>query len=209
MLCRPSSSSLPLALFLIQSFFYVDHGEIVRQLTLRNYVRFFTDAAFVPVFLRTCLLCLGVAAISVAFAYPVAYLLAQPARPAEIRADARLRHPADDELHHQDLRDPRHPRRQRLPQPDSPLPRHHRPAADLPHLQSPGRPPDALGDPPALRDPADLHRARAHPAEHPRRLRRPRRLVLPDVPLGDLAAQPAGHDRRRRPSPSCSRSAIS
>jgi spermidine/putrescine transport system permease protein len=67
---------LPLVLFLIQSFFYVDHGEIVRQLTLRNYVRFFTDAAFVPVFLRTCLLCLGVAAISVAFAYPVAYLLA-------------------------------------------------------------------------------------------------------------------------------------
>lgn len=67
---------LPLGLFLIQSFFYVDHGQEVRELTLRNYVRFFNDAAFVPVFLRTCLLCLAVAAIAVAFAYPVAYLLA-------------------------------------------------------------------------------------------------------------------------------------
>ncbi len=67
---------LPLGLFLIQSFFYVDHGQEVREFTVRNYVRFFNDAAFVPVFLRTCLLCLAVAVIAVAFAYPVAYLLA-------------------------------------------------------------------------------------------------------------------------------------
>ena len=67
---------LPLALFLIQSFFYVDHGQEIRELTLRNYARIFTDAVFVPVFLRTCVLCLAVAVIAVAFAYPVAYLLA-------------------------------------------------------------------------------------------------------------------------------------
>ena len=67
---------LPLVLFLIQSFFYVDHGDIVREPTLRNYVRFFADAAFVPVFFRTCALSLGVAVICVLFAYPVAYLLA-------------------------------------------------------------------------------------------------------------------------------------
>ena len=67
---------LPLVLFLIQSFYYVDHGEIVRELTLRNYERFFTDRAFLPVFIKTCELCLGVAAITVAFGYPVAYLLA-------------------------------------------------------------------------------------------------------------------------------------
>jgi spermidine/putrescine transport system permease protein len=67
---------LPLVLFLIQSFYYVDHGQEVHELTFRNYVRFFTDAAFVPVFLRTCVLCLAVAMIAVAFAYPVAYLLA-------------------------------------------------------------------------------------------------------------------------------------
>jgi spermidine/putrescine transport system permease protein len=67
---------LPLGLFLLQSFFYVDHGAEVRELTLRNYVRFFNDTAFVPVLLRTGLVCLAVAAISVGFAYPVAYLLA-------------------------------------------------------------------------------------------------------------------------------------
>ncbi|HZP20220.1 MAG TPA: ABC transporter permease [Bauldia sp.] len=67
---------LPLGLFLLQSFFYVDRGTEVHELTLRNYVRFFSDAAFVPVFLRTCLVCVAVAAISVIFAYPIAYLLA-------------------------------------------------------------------------------------------------------------------------------------
>jgi len=67
---------LPLGLFLLQSFFYVDHGTEVHALTLRNYVRFFNDAAFVPVFLRTIVVCLAVAAISVVFAYPIAYLLA-------------------------------------------------------------------------------------------------------------------------------------
>ncbi len=67
---------IPLGLFLLQSFFYVDHGTEVHELTLRNYVRFFSDAAFVPVFLRTCLVCVAVAAISVIFAYPIAYLLA-------------------------------------------------------------------------------------------------------------------------------------
>src|SRR4051794_35097323 len=67
---------LPLVLFLTQSLFYVEHGDIVRELTFRNYVRFFWDAAFVPVFFRTCALSLGVAVICVLFAYPVAYLLA-------------------------------------------------------------------------------------------------------------------------------------
>ncbi|MEX2650384.1 MAG: ABC transporter permease [Alphaproteobacteria bacterium] len=67
---------VPLALFLVQSFFYVEDGLIVPSLTVRNYARFFTDPAFLPVFLKTCALCLGVAAITVALGYPVAYLLA-------------------------------------------------------------------------------------------------------------------------------------
>ena len=67
---------LPLILFLVQSFFYVDHGNVVHELTLRNYQRFFTAPAFVPVFLSTCALCLGVAAITVVFGYPIAYFLA-------------------------------------------------------------------------------------------------------------------------------------
>ena len=68
---------LPLALFLLQSFFYVENGQIIQTITVRNYVRFFADPIFVPVFVRTCLLCLGVALITVVLGYPVAYLLAR------------------------------------------------------------------------------------------------------------------------------------
>jgi len=67
---------VPLALFLAQSFFYVEGGHIIHVLSLRNYVRFFTASVFVPVFVRTCALALGVAAITVVLGYPVAYLLA-------------------------------------------------------------------------------------------------------------------------------------
>jgi spermidine/putrescine transport system permease protein len=67
---------VPLVLFLIQSFFYVEDGNVVRELTLRNYERFFTGPAFLPVFLSTLLLCFGVAVITVVLGYPVAYFLA-------------------------------------------------------------------------------------------------------------------------------------
>ena len=63
-------------LFLIQSFYYVEDAQIVRELTLRNYVRFFTDAAYVPVFLRTCLLAWVWRRSPSLLGYPVAYLLA-------------------------------------------------------------------------------------------------------------------------------------
>jgi len=66
---------VPLALFLVYSFFGVDHGDMVYRLSLGNYARFFTDPVFLPIFLRTCLLCLSVAVICVLLAYPVAYFL--------------------------------------------------------------------------------------------------------------------------------------
>lgn len=67
---------LPLAAFLTYSFFSVSQGTIHYDLTLLNYQRFFTDPVFLPVFWRTCLLCLEVAVLAVAFGYPVAYFLA-------------------------------------------------------------------------------------------------------------------------------------
>jgi spermidine/putrescine transport system permease protein len=67
---------LPLAAFLTYSFFWVKGGTMHYDLTLLNYRRFFTDPVFLPVFWRTCLLCLEVAALAVAFGYPVAYFLA-------------------------------------------------------------------------------------------------------------------------------------
>jgi spermidine/putrescine transport system permease protein len=60
---------------LAYSFFRVDNGQIVYEISLVNYRRFFTDAIFVPVLLQTCLLCLGVSFLATLFGYPVALLL--------------------------------------------------------------------------------------------------------------------------------------
>ncbi len=67
---------VPLLLFLLQSFFYVQDGRIIHEFTLANYVRFFSDAIFVPILFYTCLLSLGATAITVVLGYPVALLLA-------------------------------------------------------------------------------------------------------------------------------------
>lgn len=66
---------VPLAIFLVYSFFGVDHGEIRHELSLGNYVRFFTDPVFLPVFRNTLVLCLSVAAICILLAYPAACFL--------------------------------------------------------------------------------------------------------------------------------------
>jgi spermidine/putrescine transport system permease protein len=66
----------PLLSFLAYSFFKMENGQIVRDLSLLNYRRFFTDAIFVPVLWQTCLLCLAVAALATIIGFPVAFLLA-------------------------------------------------------------------------------------------------------------------------------------
>ncbi len=67
---------LPLVAFLTYSFFSVTGTTMHYEPTLLNYRRFFTDAIFLPVFWRTCLLCLEVAVLAVGFGYPVAFFLA-------------------------------------------------------------------------------------------------------------------------------------
>jgi spermidine/putrescine transport system permease protein len=67
---------VPLLLFTVQSFFQVEGTDIVYRLTLKNYVRFFTDPTFYDTFGWSCLLALGVAVLTVLLGYPVAYLLA-------------------------------------------------------------------------------------------------------------------------------------
>ena len=67
---------LPLLAFLAYSFFSVAGVTMSYAPTLMNYQRFFTDPVFLPVFWRTCLLCLEVAVLAVGFGYPVAFFLA-------------------------------------------------------------------------------------------------------------------------------------
>lgn len=66
---------VPLAIFLGYSFFSVDQGTIVYGLSLGNYIRFFTDPIFLPVFWNTIVLCVSVAVICILLAYPAAYFL--------------------------------------------------------------------------------------------------------------------------------------
>ena len=49
---------VPLAIFLGYSFFSVDEGTIVYGLSLGNYIRFFTDPIFLPVFWNTSWACM-------------------------------------------------------------------------------------------------------------------------------------------------------
>jgi spermidine/putrescine transport system permease protein len=67
--------ALPLLAFLVQSFWQVEDGEIVRSPTLDNYRTFFTDGTSLPIFLKTCRLALEVTLITLLLGYPVAYLL--------------------------------------------------------------------------------------------------------------------------------------
>lgn len=66
----------PLASFLAYSFFRMEGGQIVADFGLGNYRRIFTDAIFIPILWRTCLLCLAVAALTILIGFPVAFLLA-------------------------------------------------------------------------------------------------------------------------------------
>lgn len=66
---------LPLLAFLLQSFWYMQDGQIVRSPTLDNYIRFATDGTSVPIFLKTCRLALEVSCITLLVGYPVAYLI--------------------------------------------------------------------------------------------------------------------------------------
>ena len=67
---------LPLVSFLTYSLFHVEGTEIVFEPTLRNYVRFFADEIYLPMFVRTAVMALEVALLTILFGYPVAYLLA-------------------------------------------------------------------------------------------------------------------------------------
>ena len=67
---------VPLVSFLAHGFFSVENGHIIYRPTLLNYARFFGDPIYIPLFLRTCLLALEVAAIGVLLGYPIALLLA-------------------------------------------------------------------------------------------------------------------------------------
>lgn len=67
---------VPMALFLVQSVYRVEDGEIVRTITLANYVRIVAEPGFLSVLVSTLALSFGAAVITVTLGYPVALFLA-------------------------------------------------------------------------------------------------------------------------------------
>jgi spermidine/putrescine transport system permease protein len=67
---------IPMALFLVQSVYRVEDGEIVRTITLANYVRIVAEPGFLSVLVSTLALSFGAAVITVTLGYPVALFLA-------------------------------------------------------------------------------------------------------------------------------------
>ena len=66
---------VPILAFLIQSFWYVEDGAIVREFTIDNYVRLATDGSSIPIFIKTCILAFEVMLVTLILGYPIAYLL--------------------------------------------------------------------------------------------------------------------------------------
>lgn len=66
---------LPTLTFVVNSFFAVRNGEIVRTFTLSNYSAFLTQPEYWGVFLSTLGLCLQVALLCLVFGYPIAWFI--------------------------------------------------------------------------------------------------------------------------------------
>src|SRR5436190_9548842 len=67
----------PIGSFLLISFFRADKHEIIRELTLFNYVNFFGNWTYLGTYLGTILLCLEVVVVSVLVGYPIAWFIWQ------------------------------------------------------------------------------------------------------------------------------------
>ncbi len=67
----------PIGSFLLISFFRADKHEIIRELTLFNYINFFGNWTYLGTYLGTILLCLEVVAVSVLVGYPIAWFIWQ------------------------------------------------------------------------------------------------------------------------------------
>jgi spermidine/putrescine transport system permease protein len=66
---------VPIVAFLVQSFWYVDNGQVVHDFTIDNYLRIATDGTSIPIFLKTCQLAAEVMLITLLVGYPIAYLI--------------------------------------------------------------------------------------------------------------------------------------
>jgi spermidine/putrescine transport system permease protein len=65
----------PLAYTFLMSFYSTASGQIVKQLTLKNYALFFTDPLYASVLAKSVVVALIISVLSILTAYPLAYLV--------------------------------------------------------------------------------------------------------------------------------------
>lgn len=66
---------VPIGAFLIMSFFRLENQQIVADMSLTNYIAFFSSWTYVKTLLLTLLLCAEVTLIGVVVGYPIAYFI--------------------------------------------------------------------------------------------------------------------------------------
>ncbi|MEQ1522146.1 MAG: ABC transporter permease [Aestuariivirga sp.] len=68
---------IPLGAFVIYSFWHNEQGQTVREFTLENYLKFFTDTSFQSVYWTTLGLCLGAAVLNVGIGFIIALFISR------------------------------------------------------------------------------------------------------------------------------------
>jgi spermidine/putrescine transport system permease protein len=63
---------IPILMFLVYSFWFVENEQIVRQLSLKNYVKFFTNYIYPILLSRSLIIAFGVTIITFVMGYPLA-----------------------------------------------------------------------------------------------------------------------------------------
>lgn len=66
---------VPIVAFLVMSFWHMDNGKIVHDLTIVNYTNFFTNKSYFKTFVGTLWLCARVTGIGVLIGYPIAWFI--------------------------------------------------------------------------------------------------------------------------------------
>jgi spermidine/putrescine transport system permease protein len=67
---------IPMLTMLVYSFWQTSGFALVREFTLKNYIQVFTDPVYAKLILRSLLVGLGAAVLSILIAYPLAYTMA-------------------------------------------------------------------------------------------------------------------------------------
>jgi spermidine/putrescine transport system permease protein len=68
---------IPICIMLITSFYIKEGSVVVKKISLANYLEFFINPIYLPIFFRTLLLALLVSLTSILLGYPLAYLVSR------------------------------------------------------------------------------------------------------------------------------------